>query len=111
MAIDIYQGSMKIGSVSTSGEVYFQDRKVGWANGNGTVYLNGIPFGWVTLGGSVLDRRDIPVGHVDSDGKVFRGNECVGRVENAAARYYKAGAALLLLLGRFSENPANGAVQ
>ncbi len=103
MATDVYQGTKKIGRVSTSGEVYYQDRKVGWANRKGDVYLYGIPYGWVTMGGSVLDRRLIQVGSVDSAGNVYRGKQQVGRVEDASNRYYIAGAALLLVLGRFTE--------
>jgi hypothetical protein len=103
MATDVYHGSSKIGWVSTSGEVFYDARKVGWVNGNGDVYLNGIPYGWVTRAGNVLDRRLIQVGYVDSTGHVYKGVEMVGKVDNASNRYYVGGAALLLLLGRFTQ--------
>ncbi len=103
MAADVFLGQNKIGRVSTSGEVYYQGEKVGWANGNGAVYLNGIPYGWISIGGSVLDRRDINIGYVDREGNVYRGNQCIGRVDNPTSRYDTGGAALLLLLGRFAK--------
>lgn len=102
MTAVIYSGSTKMGWVSTSGEVYYQEGKVGWVNHNGDIYLNGIPYGWVTCGGNVLDRRLIQVGHIDNSGNVYRGGQLVGRVNDPSTRYYTGGAALLLLLGRFN---------
>jgi hypothetical protein len=102
MTTDVYCGSSKLGCVSTTGEVYGHDRKVGWVNGNGDIFFNGIPYGWVTRAGNVLDRRMIQVGHVEISGDVYRGVDLVGRVNNASNRYYMGGAALLLLLGRFT---------
>ncbi len=108
MSTDVYHGSRKIGRVSTSGEVYFQGQKVGWVNGNGDIYKNGIPYGWITRGGSVIDRRLKQVGNVDCSGTVYRGNDVVGRVENATNRYYAGGAALLLLLGHYTRELLKG---
>jgi|SRR6516164_6679398 hypothetical protein len=104
MAIDVYQGTTKIGLVSTSGEVFFGGRKVGWVNGNGDIYRDGIPFGWITHAGTILDRRSKDVGRVDSSGAVYRGENVVGRVDDATNRYYTGGAALLLL-GRYVDLP------
>ncbi len=44
-------------------------------------------------------------------GNVYRGNNRVGRVEDASNRYYTAGAALLLVLGRFIEEPRESLVE
>jgi hypothetical protein len=98
MATDVYQGTTKIGWVSTAGEVYRDSGKVGWVLGNGDIYRTGILVGWVTRAGTVIDMQAYKVGRVDSSGDVYRGTVLVGRVDCISNRYYIAGAALLLLL-------------
>jgi hypothetical protein len=97
IAASVYQGTNRIGWVSTSGEVYQEFSKVGWVTGNGDLYRRGVRVGRVTRTGAVLDEECNRVGQVSSSGLVQRGTATVGYVDCAIDRYCMAGATLLLL--------------